>query len=192
MTRGQGNAHTVKLSTNIASARRASTSKERMQPRVCTCARECRCDIPLKLRQNVSTTGSGSSGSSNSSGGGNDSYEYSGNYLPPYQTVDMLQLPEIDILVRRLVDANLGFTQLTVTDVLTKEDCWNATSFIHALRAREAGRKCDMMESQRVGIDAPMDMVIVDIAVTLINEFGCPRNDVLDAIATFRCHNLED
>eukprot|EP01034_Spumella_vulgaris_P041196 gene41196-50994_t len=37
-----------------------------------------------------------------------------------------------------------------------------------------------------------MDMVIVDLAKTLIHEYQIDRDDVLDAIGSFRCHNVED
>eukprot|EP01034_Spumella_vulgaris_P022802 gene22802-28966_t len=118
-----------------------------------------------------------------------DDYYYRDSPSPstPPRTV-----PEIAMVMCRLVEAGLGFTQSTVMSVLAKDDCWNAISFIHALRARETGRKCDMLKSMRTSIDAAMDMVIVDLIVTLINVYKFDRDDVLDAIATFRCHNVED
>eukprot|EP01034_Spumella_vulgaris_P046763 gene46763-58310_t len=105
---------------------------------------------------------------------------------------NILELPAIAVLMCRLVEANLGFTQQIVTDVLVTEDCWNATSFIHALRAREKNQKVNILESMRTSLDAAMDMVIVDLAKTLIQVYGFHRDDVLDAIATFRCHTAED
>eukprot|EP01034_Spumella_vulgaris_P040356 gene40356-49909_t len=94
----------------------------------------------------------------------------------------IFQLPEIAALVHRLVDAKLDFTREIVMGVIVIQDCWNATAFIHALRAREKCRSCNMLETLRTSLDAAMDIVIVELAETLINEFQIDRGDVLDAI----------
>eukprot|EP01034_Spumella_vulgaris_P031552 gene31552-38970_t len=94
-----------------------------------------------------------------------------------WQTNNILELPALAALMCRLVDAHLGFTQQIVMDVVTQEDCWNATAFIHVLRAREKNQTVNILESMRTSLDAAMDMGIVDLAKTLIQVYGFHRDD---------------